>query len=117
MVSLGDCRALSVQFTLRFLLVSRVHAYVVYVSVDWPRWLECVVGDAWLELLAGAKRWAIYSMGEVGTPPGGYAEARPHGAWQEEVYPELVEGRLRGPLPLECVQYPGEVVYVSKTLP
>ena len=71
-------------------------------------------GDAWLEVLAGTKRWAIYSMAEVGTPPGGYAEARPHGAWQNEVYPDLLTGKQRGPMPLECVQRPGEVVYVRK---
>jgi hypothetical protein len=73
-----------------------------------------MLGDAWLELLAGRKRWAIYSMAEVGTPPGGYAEARPHGAWQQEVYPDLVAGKERGPLPLECIQQPGEVVYVRQ---
>lgn len=61
-------------------------------------------GDAWLELLAGAKRWAIYSMADVGTPPGGFAESRPHSAWLRDVYPELVAGTLKGPLPHECVQ-------------
>ena len=74
-------------------------------------------GDAWLEVLAGTKRWAIYSMAEVGTPPGGYAEARPHSAWQKEVYPDLLTGKQRGPMPLECVQRPGEVVYVRKRVP
>ena len=51
-------------------------------------------------------------MADVGTPPGGFAESRPHSAWLRDVYPELVAGTLKGPLPHECVQLPGEVVYV-----
>lgn len=56
----------------------------------------------------------MYSMAEVGTPPGGYAEARSHGAWHQEVYEHLVDGTERGPLPIECIQHPGEIVYVRK---
>ena len=75
-------------------------------------------GDAYLELLAGAKRWSIYSMAEVGTPPGGYAESLPHSAWLRDVYAREFDGGSKGghPPPLECVQRPGEIVCKSALL-
>ena len=75
-------------------------------------------GDAYLELLTGAKRWSIYSMAEVGTPPGGYAESLPHSAWLRDVYAREFDGGSKGghPPPLECVQRPGEIVCKSALL-
>lgn len=65
-------------------------------------------GDSWLELIAGRKRWSLYSMAAAGTPQGGYSKTRSHASWLRDVYPGLrIEDR-----PLDCIQKPGEIVYV-----
>lgn len=65
-------------------------------------------GEAWLELLTGAKRWSLYSIDAVGSPPGGYSAGRPHTHWLSTVLPSLPPSAH----PIECTQQPGEVIYV-----
>eukprot|EP01034_Spumella_vulgaris_P024386 gene24386-30728_t len=88
-------------------------------------------GRTWLAVVHGAKRWFVYPPG-YGSPPEVDALANPFlstSRWLEEVYPGLIDypkppvyGHLEDALstsvprtgyrPLECVQRPGEVLFV-----
>jgi hypothetical protein len=65
--------------------------------------------DAWNQLLLGRKRWTVYPGDPGGVPPAAsYNPSRPHLRWLRDVYPSLPADAR----PLECVQRPGDVVYV-----
>ena len=55
------------------------------------------------------KRWTIYPGDPGGVPPSaGYNPTEPHLRWLETVYPTLESDAK----PLECLQRPGDIVYV-----
>ena len=77
-------------------------------------------GKTWLALLHGSKRWLVY-------PPGFNAPAeaqarfnplKPVHAWLEDVYPSLRDLPVAGSSsaaasrPIECIQRPGDIVYL-----
>ena len=65
--------------------------------------------DAWNQVLLGMKRWTIYPGDPGGVPPAaGYNPTQPHLKWLEKVYPSLDDSVK----PLECMQMPGDIVYV-----
>jgi len=65
--------------------------------------------DAWNQVLLGMKRWTIYPGDPGGVPPSaGYNPTEPHLRWLETVYPTLESDAK----PLECLQRPGDIVYV-----
>ena len=60
-------------------------------------------------MLIGEKRWTLYPGNPGGVPPSaGYNPSTPHLRWLESVYPTLSSGAK----PLECMQGPGDIVYV-----
>jgi len=65
--------------------------------------------DAWNQVIHGRKRWFIYSP-SAGVPPGGYNQFDPAHVWYESTYHRLSEDEL----PMECVQYPGETLYIPE---
>ena len=55
------------------------------------------------------KRWTVYPGDPGGVPPSaGYNPSSPHLTWLENVYPSLTDDAK----PMECVQGPGDIVYV-----
>eukprot|EP00117_Sycon_ciliatum_P001087 scpid67535/ scgid6900/ JmjC domain-containing protein 8; Jumonji domain-containing protein 8 len=65
--------------------------------------------DAWNGVVFGLKRWFIYPP-EL-TPPGGVWPGFSQLGWLRLVYPNLTEDKL----PMECVQRPGEVLYLPES--
>ena len=69
--------------------------------------------DAWNQVLFGAKRWTLYP----GSPGGVPAEAdfnptEPHLQWLHDVYPNVKDQSAFKPM--ECVQRPGDIIYVPE---
>eukprot|EP00026_Physarum_polycephalum_P002264 Phypoly_transcript_02270.p1 GENE.Phypoly_transcript_02270~~Phypoly_transcript_02270.p1 ORF type:complete len:908 (+),score=182.89 Phypoly_transcript_02270:120-2726(+) len=72
--------------------------------------------SAWNALIHGKKRWLLYPPGDL--PPGVIPSLAPTGEhvfisppsllWLLEVYPQLAEDEK----PIECIQNPGEVIFV-----
>ena len=58
------------------------------------------------ELFYGRKRWSLYAPGTL--PKVGYNPAAPHITWVESIWPTLSPAER----PLECVQGPGDVLYI-----
>ena len=68
-------------------------------------------GDSVLLLLEGKKRWFLYSEeAHYGGVPGGFRDDTCGSEWAEEVLPTLNSTLL----PMQCVQEPGEVMYVPQ---
>ena len=65
--------------------------------------------DGWNEVLFGRKRWFLYPA-SVGCPPGGYNQFEAALSWYRDSYASLSAEQL----PLECMQFPGEVLYVPE---
>jgi len=82
-----------------------------------------VHGQTWLALVYGLKRWFLWPPGR-GVDPGTWRRAGYHhleGSWRwfQKVYPLLREegeegGAAAHERPLECVQRPGEVLYLPR---
>lgn len=66
-------------------------------------------GPAWNELVYGKKRWFMYPLEQ--TPAGGYNELRDQSSWFDTNYNLSLETHQP---PYECMQYPGDIVYVPE---
>jgi hypothetical protein len=64
--------------------------------------------EAWNEAVAGLKRWSVYPPSEV--PPAHYLMIDSHAEWLQTVLPKLLPAER----PAECLQRPGELVYVPE---
>lgn len=62
--------------------------------------------DAWNQVLVGEKRWTVYPRGVP--PSAGYNPSIPHATWLATVLPTLSSDAK----PMECMQGPGDIVYV-----
>jgi len=69
--------------------------------------------DGWNEVLFGRKRWFFYPPSI--TPPNGYNSHEPVYKWYDENYATLVANKSDAHRhPIECFQYPGEIMYVPE---
>ncbi|XP_077988437.1 uncharacterized protein LOC144442935 [Glandiceps talaboti] len=65
--------------------------------------------DAWNGVVYGRKRWFLYAP--QNTPPGGVWPGFSSLDWFQHVYPRLEEKDK----PLECIQEPGEILYLPES--
>jgi hypothetical protein len=65
-------------------------------------------GPAWNELIYGVKRWFMYPI--TVSPGGGYNELFDQSHWYDRNYNSLKLEEM----PYECVQYPGDIVFVPE---
>lgn len=65
--------------------------------------------DGWNEVIHGRKRWLFYPP-TIGVPPNGYNQWESAKSWFDLNYHRLSASEL----PFECVQYPGETMYVPE---
>jgi len=66
--------------------------------------------DGWNQVISGRKRWFLYPP-SVGVPPFGYNQFEPVSVWYLKHYHQLKDSEL----PLECMQYEGEMFYVPES--
>ncbi|XP_045165976.2 uncharacterized protein LOC123529639 isoform X2 [Mercenaria mercenaria] len=64
--------------------------------------------DAWNGVIFGKKRWFLYMNSK--TPPGGVYPGYTQREWYENIYPSLSPYDK----PLECIQNPGEILYLPE---
>ncbi|KAK3780758.1 hypothetical protein RRG08_001864 [Elysia crispata] len=64
--------------------------------------------DTWNGVVHGYKRWFLYP--NTDSPPGGVYHGYTIVNWVKHVYPNLTDDEK----PLECVQYPGEILYLAE---
>ncbi|KAH3876399.1 uncharacterized protein LOC127868474 isoform X3 [Dreissena polymorpha] len=65
--------------------------------------------DAWNGVVFGRKRWFLYPVEQ--TPPGGVYPGYTMREWIEHIYPTLTAVNR----PIECIQEPGEILYLPES--
>ncbi|XP_048252971.1 uncharacterized protein LOC124133842 isoform X1 [Haliotis rufescens] len=64
--------------------------------------------DAWNAVIFGRKRWFLYNFDQ--NPPGGVTPGYGQLDWFQNLYPNLTTDQK----PTECIQEPGEILYVPE---
>ena len=70
-----------------------------------------VHGDTWNGLVFGYKRWYLYDGNARTTPPPGYPTIRSMKHWVSDILPQLKRPEDQ---PLQCVQRPGDLLYLPE---
>ncbi|XP_046558342.1 LOW QUALITY PROTEIN: F-box protein At5g06550-like [Haliotis rubra] len=64
--------------------------------------------DAWNAVIFGCKRWFLYNIDQ--NPPGGVSPGYGQLDWYHNLYPNLTKKEK----PTECIQEPGEILYLPE---
>jgi len=77
-----------------------------------------VHGETWLGLVYGMKRWFVYAPGTGPTlqtlRESGYHRLEGSWSWFRKVYPMAMDSNSSLEKPMECIQKPGDIIYLPR---